>query len=252
MDFVSEPYHFMAVLAAGILAGAGNTVAGGGTTLSFPILVWVGLPEQIANATNTLGLLAGSGGGAWSYRGRIRGQKGWKMLWVPALFGGALGAVLLLVLPPDWFAMAAPWLVIASAGLVAAGPLIGRHFSGLAPGERHMGTSLAALFLVAIYGGYFGAGIGILVLVTLRFVDIADLHDANGLKNLLVTGIKGVAAVGFVMSGVVVWSVALIMIVGSTLGGWGAGHLIQKVDQDELRWVVVAIGIAMGVIMMLG
>ena len=101
MDFVSEPYHFMAVLAAGILAGAGNTVAGGGTTLSFPILVWVGLPEQIANATNTLGLLAGSAGGAWSYRGRIRGQKGWKMLWVPALFGGALGAVLLLVLPPD-------------------------------------------------------------------------------------------------------------------------------------------------------
>ena len=115
-----------------------------------------------------------------------------------------------------------------------------------------MGTSLAALFLVSIYGGYFGAGIGILVLVTLRLVGIADLHDANGLKNLLVTGIKGIAALGFIMSGVVVWSVALIMIVGSTLGGWGAGHLIQKVDQGELRWVVVAIGIAMGVIMMLG
>ena len=115
-----------------------------------------------------------------------------------------------------------------------------------------MGTSLAALFLVSIYGGYFGAGIGILVLVTLRLVGIADLHDANGLKNLLVTGIKGIAALGFIMSGVVVWSVALVMIVGSTLGGWGAGHLIQKVDQRELRWVIVAIGIAMGVIMMLG
>ena len=252
MDLVSEPYHFLVVLAAGILAGAGNTVAGGGTTLSFPILVWVGLPEQIANATNTLGLLAGSGGGAWSYRGRIRGQKGWGILWVPALLGGALGAGLLLVLPPDWFAAVAPWFVIGSAGLVGVDPLIRRHLSGLAPGERCTGTSLSALFLISIYGGYFGAGIGILVLFTLRLVGIADLHDANGLKNLLVTGIKGVAAVGFIMSGVVVWSVALIMIVGSTLGGWGAGHLIQKLDHGTLRWTVVAIGIAMGVIMMVG
>lgn len=252
MDLVSEPSHFLVVLAAGILAGAGNTVAGGGTTLSFPILVWVGLPEQIANATNTLGLLAGSGGGAWSYRGRIRGQKGWGLLWVPALLGGALGAGLLLVLPPDWFAAVAPWLVIGSAGLVGVDPLIRRHLSGLVPGERCTGTSLAALFLISIYGGYFGAGIGILVLFTLRLVGIADLHDANGLKNLLVTGIKGVAAVGFIMSGVVVWSVAFTMIVGSTLGGWGAGHLIQKLDHGTLRWIVVAIGIAMGVIMMVG
>jgi len=252
MDLVSEPSHFLVVLAAAILAGAGNTVAGGGTTLSFPILVWVGLPEQIANATSTLGLLAGSGGGAWSYRGRIRGQKGWGLLWVPALLGGALGAGLLLVLPPDWFAAVAPWLVIGSAGLVGADPLIRRHLSGLAPGERRTGTSLAALFLISIYGGYFGAGIGILVLFTLRLVGIADLHDANGLKNLLVTGIKGVAAVGFIMGGVVVWSVALIMIVGSALGGWGAGHLIQKLDHGTLRWIVVAIGIAMGVIMMVG
>ena len=252
MDLVSEPSHFLVVLVAGILAGAGNTIAGGGTTLSFPILVWVGLPEQIANATNTLGLLAGSAGGAWSYRGRIRGQKGGGLLWVPALLGGALGAGLLLVLPPDWFSAVAPWLVIGSAGLVGADPLIRRHLSGLASGERCTGTSLVALFLISIYGGYFGAGIGILVLFTLRLVGIADLHDANGLKNLLVTGIKGVAAVGFIMGGVVVWSVALIMIVGSAVGGWGAGHLIQKLDHGTLRWIVVAIGIAMGVIMMVG
>ena len=252
MDLVSEPSHLLLVLAAGILAGAGNTVAGGGTALSFPILVWVGLPEQIANATNTLGLLAGTGGGAWSYRSRIRRQEGWGLLWVPALLGGALGAALLLVLPPDWFAAAAPWLVIGSAGLVAADPLIRRHLSAPVPGERHMRTSVAALFLVSIYGGYFGAGIGILVLFTLRLVGVVDLHDANGLKNLLVTGIKGVAAVGFIASGIIVWSVALIMIVGSAVGGWGAGHLIQKVDQRELRWIVVAIGVTMGVIMMLG
>ena len=252
MNVVSDPFHFLMVLAAGLLAGAGNTIAGGGTAISFPILVRVGLPPQIANATNMLGLLTGSVGGAWSYRDRIRLQAGWGLLWIPTLLGGALGAVLLLALPPRWFAAVAPWFVIGSAGLVAADPLIRRHLAGLAPGGRRIGTSIAALFLVSIYGGYFGSGIGILVLVTLQLVGIADLHDANGLKNLLVAGIKGVAAVWFIMSGVVVWSVALIMIVGSTLGGWGAGHLIQRVDEGTLRWIVVAIGIAMGVFMMLG
>ena len=251
MDFLTDPLHLAAIMAAGLLAGAGNTIAGGGTTLSFPILVWVGLPALIANATNTLGLLAGSAGGAWSYRRRIQGQAGWQVLWVPAFLGGAVGAALLLMLPAEWFGAVAPWRVIGSAGLTAADPLIQRHLPRPAPGERRVGSSVAAMFLVAIYGGYFGAGIGILVLVTLGMLGVADLHDANGLKNLLVIGIKGIAALGFVLSGVIVWPVAAIMLVGSTIGGWGAGHLIQKLDQGTLRWIVVAIGVAMGVIMLL-
>ena len=251
MEFFSDPLQLVAVLAAGLLAGAGNTVAGGGTTLSFPILVWVGLPEQIANATNTLGLLAGSAGGGWSYRRRIQGQTGWQVLWVPALLGGAAGAALLLLLPAAWFAVVAPWMVIGSAALVAADPLIRRHLTQPGPGERQLASSLTVMFLVAVYGGYFGSGIGILVLFTLGLLGIADLHDANALKNLLVLGIKGVAGLGFALSGVIHWPVAVVLLVGSTIGGWGAGYLIQKVDQAALRWIVVAIGVSMGVIMLL-
>jgi len=251
VDFLADPLHLAAILAAGLLAGAGNTIAGGGTTLSFPILVWVGLPELIANATNTLGLLAGSGAGAWSYRERIRAQSGWQVLWLPALIGGGVGAALLLFLPAAWFGTVAPWLVIGSAGLEAADPLIRRHLPHPASGERRVTASVIAMFLLSVYGGYFGAGIGILVLITLGMLGIADLHDANGLKNLLVIGIKGVAGLGFILSGVIVWPVAVIMLIGSTIGGWGAGYLIQKVDQGTLRWIVIAIGVSMGVIMLL-
>ena len=252
MEYLADPLHLAAVMAAGLLAGAGNTIAGGGTTLSFPILVWVGLPDRIANATNTLGLLAGSAGGAWSYRARIRGQVGWQLLWVPAFLGGATGAALLLWLPPTWFTVIAPWMVIGSAGLVAADPLLRRHLPHPAPGTRRLGASLTVMFLVTVYGGYFGAGIGILVLITLGMLGVADLHDANALKNLLVIGIKGIASLWFVVSGVIVWPVAVIMLIGSTIGGWWAGYLIQKVDQGTLRWTVVAIGASMGVIMLLG
>ena len=246
-----DPLHILVVLAAGLLAGAGNAIAGGGTTLSFPILVWAGLPPQVANATNTLGLIAGSVGGAWSYRERIKKQAGWALLWIPALIGGAAGAALLLLLSNDTFEQVAPWLVLGSAALEAAEPLIRRHLPQLAPGERRLGLSMAALFAVAVYGGFFGAGMGILVLITLRLIGIMDMHDANGLKNLLVVGIKGVAAVGFIVSGVVVWPVALLMMLGSSAGGWTAGHLVQRLNQGTLRWIVVGIGVAMGLFMLL-
>lgn len=246
MNVLSDPLHFLVVLFAGLLAGAGNAIAGGGTTLSFPILVWVGLPEQIANATNTLGLLSGSVGGAWSYRERIRRQTGWALLWIPALLGGGVGAALLLGLSSEAFRAVAPWLVIGSAVLEACDPLIRRHLPRPAAGERRLGLSLATLFVVSVYGGFFGAGIGILTLIVLRLIGIMDLHDANGLKNLLVFGIKAVAAVGFVASGVIVWSVALVMMVSSLAGGWAAGHLVQRLDQGTLRWIVVGMGLAMG------
>ena len=252
MTFLPDPLHILLVLGAGLLAGAANTIAGGGTTVSFPILIWAGLSPQIANATNTLGLISGSVGGAWSYRARIRLQAGWALLWLPALAGGAAGAALLLALPSAWFEAVAPWLVIGSAVLMACDPLIRRHLPDLAPGARRPGLSIASLFLISVYGGYFGAGIGILVLITLRLVGIADLHDANGLKNLLVIGMKGVASVGFILSGVIVWPVALLMMLGASAGGWAAGHLIQRLDQGTLRWIVVAIGVAMGVIMLVG
>ena len=111
-------------------------------------------------------------------------------------------------------------------------------------------SSAGALFLVSVYGGYFGAGIGILILLTLGRLGMEDLHDANGIKNLLVVGIKGVAMVLFAVTGMVVWVVALVMLVGSSAGGWAAGYLVQKLDQATLRWVVVGVGLSMGVLML--
>ena len=251
VEYLADPLDLAVVLAAGLLAGAGNTIAGGGTALSFPILVWVGIPDRVANATNTLGLLAGSAGGAWSYRTRIQRQVGWRLLWVPALVGGGVGAALLLWLPPTWFTVIAPWMVIGSAGLVAADPLIRRHLPPPPAGAR-LGSTLTAMSLVAIYGGYFGSGIGILVLITLGMLGVDDLQDANGLKNLLVIGIKGIASLWFILSGVIVWPVAVVMLISSTISGWWAGELIQRVEAETLRWAVVAIGLSMGVLMLIG
>lgn len=248
---LADPIHALILLGAGVLAGAGNAIAGGGTTVSFPILVWAGLAPQVANATNTLGLISGSIGGAWSYRERIRKQAGWGRLWIPALLGAAVGAALLLALPSAWFETIAPWLVIGSAVLEACDPLIRRRLPQLRPGERRLGSSFGALFLISIYGGYFGAGIGILVLITLRLAGIVDLHDANGLKNLLVAGIRSVAAAGFIVKGVVAWPAALLMMGGATVGGAAGGWLVQKLDQGTLRWIVVGIGLAMGASMLL-
>lgn len=241
-------WQVAAVFAAAVLAGAGNAVAGGGTNLSFPILVWAGLPPVEANATNSVGLSSGSLAAAWSYRERIgQAEASWWWLLTPALVGGGLGAWLLLALPPDWFAAVAPFLVIGAATLVAADPVIRRHLDvGLGQG---LGRSVFFTFLVAVYGGYFGAGIGILTLVVLSFMGMHDLHQANAFKNLLAVAMKGVAVLLFILLGRVIWGAAILLILGSVAGGWSAGHLVQKVDPGVLRWLVVAMGLAMGLVM---
>jgi hypothetical protein len=240
------------VLLAALAAGAANAVAGGGTVLSFPLLVWLGLPPVEANATNSVGLWTGSLGGAWSYRGRLSGlEDRWLWLWLPALLGGGAGAWLLVNLPASWFASIAPFMVIGASVLVAVEPLVRRRIPTL--GHAHGGAgklaAVTGVFAVSAYGGYFGAGIGLLLLVSLAVLGLEDLQLANGLKNLLVVGIKGVAVAYFVVLGVFRWAPALVMIVGSTTGGWLGGFLVQKVAPATLRWIVVGIGVAMGAVM---
>ncbi len=250
----TDPLLLLLAFGAALLAGAGNAVAGGGTNLSFPILIWIGLPPVAANATNGVGLWPGSAGAAWSYR-RAFGdsQRHWWWLVAPSVVGGGVGAWLLLALPPAWFRVMAPWLVIVASGLVAMDPLLRRWIR--APGHEGVGAkgvaaAVTAQFLVAVYGGYFGAGIGILLLTSLSFMGMHDMHEANAWKNLLSVAIKGVAVLIFVVQGVLVWPVALVMAVGSTLGGYTTGRLIQRIDQRTLRWVVVAMGVTMGVILL--
>jgi uncharacterized protein len=238
-------------LVAAIAAGAANTIAGGGTILSFPVLVWIGLPPVVANATSTVGLWTGSAGGAWSYRGRLRTLEGrWVWLVLPALTGGALGAWLLVNLPARWFGSIAPLMVIAASALVAVEPLIRRKIafhSDTEEGGRAL--RVAGILIISGYGGYFGAGLGILVLVALALLGIENLHEANALKNLLVLGIKGAAVAYFIVLGVLDWPIALLMIIGSTFGGWGGGFLVREVEPTTLRWLIVVIGLAMGLIM---
>jgi uncharacterized membrane protein YfcA len=241
-------------LLAAMAAGAANTIAGGGTIIAFPVLVWLGLPPVTASATNTVGLWTGSVGGAWSYRERLATlEKRWIWMAVPALIGGGLGAWLLINLPPSWFGRIAPFMVLGASALVAIEPLIRKRimsfWSAGSTGGRL--AAVVGVLVVSAYGGYFGAGIGIMVLVMLALLGLENLHQANALKNLLVVGIKGVACVYFVVIGVLDWRIALIMVAGSTIGGWAGGWLIRELEPETLRWWVVGIGMAMGAAMLI-
>jgi uncharacterized protein len=249
--FESWVQPFVALVAA-LAAGVANAIAGGGTIISFPVLVWLGLPPVQANATNAVGLWMGSVGGAWSYRERLRTlERRWIWMALPALLGGGAGAWLLLNLPPSWFGSIAPLMVIGASALVAVEPLIRKRILSLwaAGGRAGKVGAVVGVLLVSIYGGYFGAGIGIMMLVALALLGLDNLHQANGLKNLLVVGIKGVAVAYFVVLGVLDWPLALIMIVGSAVGGWTGGFLVQKVEPGTLRWIIVGVGTAMGLVM---
>lgn len=251
----TDPFLLLAAFGAALLAGAGNAVAGGGTNLSFPILIWLGIPPVAANATNGVGLWPGSAGAAWSYRRALaRYENRWWWLAVPSLVGGGIGAWLLLALPPDWFGAMAPWLVIVASGLVAVEPMVRQWLRSPgheADGGRHLGLAMVIQFVISIYGGYFGAGMGILMLTALSISGMHDLHEANAWKNVLAVAIKGIAVLWFVVAGVLVWPVAIVMAIGSTLGGYATGRFIQRFDQRRLRWVVVTMGVAMGLILLL-
>lgn len=243
-----DPWQTLIVFLAAVVAGAGNAVAGGGTNLSFPILVWVGLPAVEANATNAVGLLFGSLAAAWSYRARIgAAEPRWWWMLVPAVLGGVAGAWLLLGLPATWFASIAPLLVIGAAVVVALDPALKRYIR--IDGGNGMALAVGVMLLVSVYGGYFGAGLGIMTLIALSMIGMHDLHQANGFKNMLVVAVKGVAVAIFIVQGRVIWGAAVVMLLGSVAGGWSAGYLVQKVEHGTLRWLVVGMGLAMGAVM---
>lgn len=257
-------WHPVVAFLAAFAAGAANAVAGAGTVISFPALVWLGLPPVVANATNAVGLWPGSASAAWSYRAAIRRVASrWHLLVVPSLVGGAAGAWMLVRLPPTWFEVAAPFLVVGAAALVAVEPTLRRWVRWRGPVEEAEPSTSGrgrgrwalvgggALLLIALYGGYFGAGIGILTLGSLSLLGLHDLHRANGLKNLLALAMKAAAVVLFAWRGMVVWHAAVLMAVGSLLGGYAAGRLIQRVEGGTLRWVVVVVGVVMGALMLL-
>jgi uncharacterized membrane protein YfcA len=246
-----------AVAVAALLAGAVNSFAGGGTILTFPVLAAIlpALPDRLvtANATSTIGLWPGAAAAAWAYRGERSDLPGWaRWLVLPSVAGAAAGTLLVLVLPPAWFDALVPWLILLAATLFAVQPQLARLSTrGLAPGPAATPGRIAAAcglqFLVGVYGGYFGAGIGILMLAVLAMLGLGDIHRLNGVKNVLGSVVNGVAAALFAVGSLVgwhgvSWPHAAVMAVASILGSLGASHLARRLPASLVRRAVALIG----------
>lgn len=236
------------------LGGAVNSVAGGGTLLTFPTLFSVlgGTAEAavLANATSTVALLPGAISAVGGYRRELKDTAPWiPLLLVPSIVGGIIGALLLTFLPADTFKAAVPWLILTAALLFAIQPLVTRWTGvGHETAAPHRSTAVAVAsfqLLVAIYGGYFGAGIGILMLSALAFMGLGDIHRMNALKSLLGGAINAVAVVVFLFAGTVVWKYALPMMVASIIGGYCGASVARKLDKHVVRYIVIAIGLSL-------
>jgi uncharacterized membrane protein YfcA len=249
--------EIVVLLAAGAIAGAINSLAGGGTLVSFPMLLWLGRDPIIANATNTLALCPGALAAMAAFRHDLAPIRRWMLLLVPpSLAGGLIGALLLLRTPERVFEALVPWLILFATVLFAAqGPIITgmRRLrrqavdqpARVGPRAEVWPYVVAFEFAVAIYGGYFGAGIGIMTLAALGLVGFTDIHHMVGLRNFAALCINGIASVYFVSQGAVVWPDALVMIVGQIVGGYGGGRVARHLGRTFMRRAVVVIGVAM-------
>jgi uncharacterized protein len=255
---------------AAVLAGAINAIAGGGTLLTFPVLFAAlgssGAAAVVANATSTVALVPGAVAALAGYRYEIRQERRFAMLLIgPSLVGGLVGSLLLVLMPGEAFKAAVPWLILTAALLFALQPHIAR-WTGITPrspggsgvgGEgataRHAASgspgllagAIAFQFLVAIYGGYFGAGIGILMLSALAIMGMEDIHRMNAVKVLLNLMINGISVMVFVASGKVYWPYAAAMAVSSSIGGYVAAHTAKRANKTVVRSIIVVIGFAL-------
>ncbi len=236
---------------AAVIAGGINSVAGGGSFISFPSLLFTGVLPVPANATSTVALWPGSVASVGAYRERMAATR---RLLIPLLAvsvtGGMLGALLLLRTPEQLFVDMIPYLF----GIATLLFIFGKRLTGTFIHLLKRDATLSAPLIVAaslgqlaisVYGGFFGGGIGILMLAMFQMMHMDDIHAMNGLKALLGAAINGAAVVTFIAAGIVRWPQAVVMIVGATLGGYGGAHYAQKVDPNIVRGTVIAIGVGM-------
>ena len=243
--------------ALAVIAGMANSIAGGGMLLVFPALVGLGVPPIIANATSTVALWPGAITSMWGYRDELTGARAWATRFaIPSVFGGLAGALLLLATPETRFKALVPWLVLAATIIFAAQKPLVRwlakeggiikhaevvHADGsLAPPTT---AFLVVQFLIAIYGGYFGAGAGILMLGILGFMGLSNIHQMNGLKNWAALCFNGVAIATFAIGGVVDWTLVLALGLSAASGGYLASRLAQRVPQAAVRALITIMGV---------
>jgi uncharacterized protein len=241
--------------AAAVVAGAINSVAGGGTLVTVPTMVWVGLPAINANATSTLALWPGSLGGAWGFRRELAGaDRRLFALMVPSLAGWLFGAILLHETPPDLFETLIPWLILFATVLFMAQEPLQRRFNltALHHSRSHwLSWTMGFQLLVGIYGGYFGAGIGIMMLAALSLMGHTDIHQMNGVKNVLAVCINGIAISYLVFTDLILWEHALVMAVGAIVGGVAGAGTARRIGRPMVRRIVIGVGFVMALSMFL-
>ncbi len=226
-----------------------NSVAGGGSFLSFPSLLFAGIAPISANATNNAAMWVGTLGSAHGYREELREHRALLLpVVVVSVAGSLIGACLLLVTPPALFERLIPWLLLFATLVFAASPRLTR---GLHAAPRHLPWQIAVQFAVAIYGGYFGAGMGILMLAVLAFSGLPSFNAQNAIKNVLSATINGVALIPFVVARIVDWRFAVPMALIALLGGYFGARFFRRVPQPVARSIVVSIGCAMTLVFFL-
>ncbi|MEO9190612.1 MAG: sulfite exporter TauE/SafE family protein [Acetobacteraceae bacterium] len=244
-----SPYPLLA--GAGFIAGAMNAIAGGGSFVTFPALVFVGVPSINANVTSTVALFPGSFASAWAYRREFNTSEGLSVraLLPVSLAGGLVGALLLLFTPVRTFDAVVPWLLLLGTLAFAFGRQAGaalRRVVRLGPA-----TLLVAQFLLAIYGGYFGGAVGLMMMAVWSLFGVRDILSMNAAKTLLVGATNTIAVVCFVVAGTVWWTPALVMLVGGIAGGYGGARLGRRLNPNYTRIGITMVNIAMTVVFFL-
>lgn len=251
-----EPVKLFLVALAALGGSLMNSIAGGGTLVTFPALLAIGIAPLTANATSTVALWPGSLAAMWGYRAELAGARSWAIRFaIPSVLGGLTGAGLLLITPEERFEQIVPFLILGATALFAAQGTVMRFVKAHphAPGEtlRPPPDSLLAWqFLVSIYGGYFGAGMGILMLAALGLMGLTNIHQMNGLKNWGGLCANVTAAAAFAVSGIVSWPVAGAMAVGALIGGYCGSRMAQRVPQSWVRRAITTIGVGAGLWML--
>jgi uncharacterized membrane protein YfcA len=238
----------LSLCAVGILAGFVNAIAGGGTLLSFPALIYVGLPPTVANATSTIAMFLGTAGSIYGFRQQLAALKPllWRLLPV-SLLGGWLGSVLLTASSDQLFARLAPWLILfATLTFMAQGALRRLAFHHTA-----FWAAIGLQLLIAIYGGYFGAGIGILMLAAFSLLGLQDLNQSNALKNVLASAINCVATLWFVASGLIAWPQAAVMTAGTVAGYFLGARCAQRLPALWVRRAIIVVGLVVALALLI-
>lgn len=254
-----DPLSALVIIAAGMAAGTINVIVGSGSLVTFPVLLFLGFPPLVANVSNTIGVLPGSISGSVGYRRELVGQGARaKPLLIAAALGGMSGALLLLVLPPSAFARIVPVLILVACALVAIQPRLSawvlRRRERQGHDAHHNGGPLLVIgvYLTGIYGGYFGAAMGVILIALLSILIDDDLQRLNGLKNVIAVVVNSVAAIIFIAVAPVAWVPAILLAIGSTIGGLLGAHVGRRLSPLVLRGAIILIGTIVAVRLLLG